>query len=574
MRNSLTPPRSLLLNKLRQGIFVTAAIGALFSSALVARSQTTVQVDSTQPWVGYMNVYNNNGGSEGAYQFGSSWGTSALTAYFVGTNYMGIIPNTNVWNPLDPYWVNTNTVPYTGNKWMEANFYVDVGTAFQGQSVTFVGNPLTNSLVSPYTSLAVIKEFAPGYSFIGMTTATLTPGVPFSVNRAIGAGNITQYGFITTGPDADPATVASLGMVAVAVNNADPAISGNLNGEALVEGQTANFTVTAQGTAPLTYIWTFITTTTTNVLSNGGRISGATTNSLTISNIIPADAGTYMVTVTNAHGSVASSADLLVVPASLAATNLLIDPGFESGQFAASGTAGWFNFSGAAIASTNDYYYLSDEHVTVVQGSNCCQVYAGGSFDGVYQDRPAYPGQVYTANCWFLTPDVDQIGGSNVCYLEVQFRTAGDVMLVQYSSAQIDSTYPTSVWMNLAPTNVRSGDLSTFLGTSPYMVAPPGTAKVRYQITYHDVNAGGSVYVDAANLMIREPTLSAALNGSTVQLSFQTYAGPQYQGYYKTNVTDSWHAFGDPVTGDGTIKTITDSIGQTERIYSVNTITP
>lgn len=560
------------LTKLRQLAFASLAAGALLVSAQTSQSQTTVQVDSTKPWGGFMNVYNNVGGTQGGYMFGSGWGIGALTAYFVGTNYLGVIPNTNTWNPADPYWVNTNTIPYSGAKWMEANFYVDVGTSLAGQTVTFIGDTLTNTLVSPYTSLAFIKEFAPGYSFVGMTTEPLVPGASFSVVRTIGGGNICQYGIITTGPDADPATVASLGTVAIKVNNADPSLS-TLAGDALIEGQTAHFTITAQGTAPFSYKWTQTTATATNVLSNGGRISGATTNSLTIANLALSDAGTYTVTVTNTHGAASASATLTVLPVALAATNLLIDPGFENGGFTSSGNAGWFNFSGAALASTNDYYYLSDQHVTVVQGSNCCQVYAGGTYDGVYQDRPALPGQVYTANCWFLTPSVDHISGSNVCYLEVQFRTAADATLVQYSSANVDSTFPADTWISLAPTNIRSGDFTTFLGTAPYMIAPPGTAKVRCQVTYHVVDGGGSVYVDAANLMVREPIVTAARSGGNVQLSFATFFGPRYQAYYKNSVTDTtWHALGSPVTGDGTVKTITDPVGAGPRLYIVNTL--
>ncbi len=519
-----------------------------------------------------MNVYNNNGGVQGGYQFGSSWGLGALTAYFVGTNYAGMIPNTNTWNPNDNYWVNTNTIPYTGNKWMEANFYVDVGTGFAGQTVTFIGDTLTNSLVSPYGCVAVIKEFAPGYAFIGQTTASLVPGSPFNVVRTIGAGNICQYGFITTGPDADPATVASLGAVAIKVNNADPTVN-TLASQALFEGQTANFTITAQGTAPLSYSWTQITGTSTNVLSNGARISGANSNSLTISNLVLSDAGTYTVTVTNSHGSASAGAALVVLPAAGAATNMLINPGFEDPNFATSGTAGWFNFSGAEIVSTNDFYFLSDQHVTVEEGTNCCHVFASGSFDGVFQDRPALPGQIYTANCWFLTPSADPISGSNVCYLEVQFRTANDTTLVQYSSAMVDTSFPMDTWISLVPTNIRSGDFTTFLGTSPYMIAPAGTAKVRYQITYHAQGSGGSVYVDAANMMVREPIVTATRSGGNVQLSFATLFGPKYQAYYKNSVTDTtWHVLGSPVTGDGTVKTITDAVGAGPRLYIVNTL--
>jgi hypothetical protein len=571
MRES-NPQNRSRFQKLRQALLLSAAVGSLAASAMIAQAQTTVQVDSTKPWGGYMNVYDNVGGTQGGYLWGSTWGTPALTAYFTGTSYLTIIPNTNTWNVTDNYWVNTNTVPFSGAKWMEANFYVDVGTAYAGQTVTFIGDVLTNNLVSPYTCLAVIKEFGPGYSYVGMTTEPLVPGSPFTVSRTIGAGNITQYGFITTGPNANPATVASLGAVAVKVNNADPSLS-TVASSALIEGQTATFSVTAQGTFPMSYQWSYTDGVSTNALSNGGRISGAKTNTLTIANVALTDAGSYFVTVTNTHGSGVAGATLTVIPASSIATNLLVNPAFENGVFTSSGDAGWFNFSGSAYQSTNDYYYLSDQHVTVVNGSNCVQVYPSGSYNGVYQDRPALPGQVYTANCWFLTPTDDHIANSNVCYLEVQFRTAADVTLVQYSSANVTSTSPASVWMNLAPTNIHSGDFTQFLGTSPYMIAPAGTAKVRYQITYHSIDGFGSVYIDAANLMVREPNVTAAKVGGDVQLSFPTLFGPKYQAYYKTNVTEAtWHAVGSPVTGNGNVMTISDPIGATGRIYVVNTL--
>lgn len=521
-----------------------------------------------------MNVYNNTGGSQGGYLWGSPWGVVDLPAGFNGTNYVKISPNINCWNALDPYWVNTNTTPYSGAKWMEANFYVDVGTAYQGQTVNFVGSTMTNTLVSPYFCQAFIKEFGPGYSYVGMTTQPIVAGTPFTVTRGIGAGNICQYGFITTGPDANPATVASLGEVEIAVNNADPNI-GTMNSLALVESQNAGFSVAAQGTAPLHYQWTFVDLYgTTNVLSNGGRISGATTTNLTITGVIPSDAGTYSITVTNTKGTNFAVANLAVVPLAQARTNYLIDPGFELGYFASSGDVGWFNFSGSAIQNTNNVYLGEDPavNVMVIDGTNCCQLYGAGTWNGVFQDRPALPGQVFTASASALTPQLDGILYNN-CYLEVQFRTAGDVVLRQYSSAQITDTTPAFTWINLVPTNIYDGTFTNYLGTSDYMVAPPETAKVRYQFTYHAVAGGaGSVYVDGASLVLREPTATATVSGSNVQLSFATLYGPRYQVYYKTDLTETtWHALGSPVTGDGTVKTVSDSASGGHRFYIVNT---
>jgi hypothetical protein len=145
---------------------------------------------------------------------------------------------------------------------------------------------------------------------------------------------------------------------------------------------------------------------------------------------------------------------------------------------------------------------------------------------------------------------------------------------VQYSSAKVDATAPTSVWFNLTPTNIHDGaNFTNYVGTSSYMVAPAGTAKVRYQVTYHGLDGNGSVYYDAGQLMLKEPVVTAAQVGSQVQLSFPTLYGVRYQVYYKTSVTDpNWHTLGSPVVGDGNVKMVPDGIGALPRYYTVNTL--
>jgi Immunoglobulin I-set domain/Thrombospondin type 3 repeat len=72
-------------------------------------------------------------------------------------------------------------------------------------------------------------------------------------------------------------------------------------------GASASFTVTASGTAPFTYQWSF----NNSPLSNGAEISGATSATLTINPVGAGDFGSYTVLVTNACGNVTS------VPATL-----------------------------------------------------------------------------------------------------------------------------------------------------------------------------------------------------------------------------------------------------------------
>ena len=80
-------------------------------------------------------------------------------------------------------------------------------------------------------------------------------------------------------------------------------------GAALDEGDTLTLTVQHSGQAPTGYRWKKGTA----VLTNGARISGATTNSLTISGVLPADAGSYTVELQAPCGVVTSSAAVIEV---------------------------------------------------------------------------------------------------------------------------------------------------------------------------------------------------------------------------------------------------------------------
>jgi len=75
------------------------------------------------------------------------------------------------------------------------------------------------------------------------------------------------------------------------------------------EGQTATFTVQAQGSTPITYQWQKDEVN----LSNGGDISGATTNQLQIANAETADEDTYRCVLENHYSTVISDGATLTV---------------------------------------------------------------------------------------------------------------------------------------------------------------------------------------------------------------------------------------------------------------------
>ena len=80
---------------------------------------------------------------------------------------------------------------------------------------------------------------------------------------------------------------------------------------AVVAGENASFSVDATGEPPLAYQWFRGST----PLSDGGRVSGTTTDRLTITGTEEGDTGAYSVTVSGDCGSVSASTNLTVRPA-------------------------------------------------------------------------------------------------------------------------------------------------------------------------------------------------------------------------------------------------------------------
>ncbi|HTL67012.1 MAG TPA: endo-1,4-beta-xylanase [Lacunisphaera sp.] len=84
-----------------------------------------------------------------------------------------------------------------------------------------------------------------------------------------------------------------------------PSITTQPSSQTATVGGNLSFSVTATGTAPLTYQWKL----------NGADISGATSSSYSISNVQASQAGNYTVTVSNVAGAVTSTTATLTVNA-------------------------------------------------------------------------------------------------------------------------------------------------------------------------------------------------------------------------------------------------------------------
>ena len=176
-------------------------------------------------------------------------------------------------------YIFTNFPASTGNNNGPDGLVVDFST-FTGSGATGTGAIIyaTTGQASQSSLIRIVDN--------GPSTAPATVLYTSGVNQVIRG--------VRFAPLADPPTIAQQ---PVSVTN--------------VPGSTVSFTVGVTGSAPLTYHWQRGGT---NIL-NAGNISGADTTTLTLVNVSPADAGGYILAVSNDLGSTNSLSATLALSA-------------------------------------------------------------------------------------------------------------------------------------------------------------------------------------------------------------------------------------------------------------------
>src|SRR5271154_1735145 len=188
------------------------------------------------------------------------------------------------------------------------------------------------------------------------------------------------------------------------------------------------------------------------------------------------------------------------------AANVLTNPGFET-----TGLAGWTTF-GPNNSSENTAGIAHG-------GVNFYKVYGSfigaQNYTGVYQDNPSAPGAIYSADGWAYSLSADKINGEDAVWLEVSFRDSSYNALACYRSGVVTSNNIAafggySAWFDLQITNQCSFTNAsaqilfpgTITNTVTNLVAPAGTAYVRYQVVFAQGadNANGSMYFDDLTL--------------------------------------------------------------------------
>ena len=200
--------------------------GARFVWVLLAIASVSSSLATAGDWLGYMNVWSQNPATSGAYLWGSPWGVADLktvvvngsgTGTAITNNVLDLYPNYNCYanNPGDAYWRNNGGAGPRGNKWMDADTYID--TTVSTDTAIFSGTVSAFSLASEFKAEAFIKLFDSNWSLVGTQSQALTGQGNFSLtmDTFFYQGYHIQKGFAVSGTNANPAAAVANGSLQV-----------------------------------------------------------------------------------------------------------------------------------------------------------------------------------------------------------------------------------------------------------------------------------------------------------------------------------------------------------------------
>jgi len=374
-----------------------------------------------------------------------------------------------------------------------------------------------------------------GENIAGATEATLT------VNNAqeADAGAYTVQVSNGVGPVVSAAAVLTvLGM--------PPEITLQPASQTNQAGSTVSFTVAATGQAPLAYRWQKDGVD----LSDGGIISGAQTDTLTLAGVTAAEEGSYAVGVTNAAGGVRSEAAVLVVQNPPVIT---LNP---AGQAVAAGAT--VTFSVEATGTALSYQWkLNGDPIAGATASACTRNNVQTADAGAYTVTVANAVGSVTSDPAVLTVNNPPILAA------IPDRTIHVGSTVVISSSVTHPDLDQTLTFSLEPGAPAEATLDTATGVFRW-TAPETSLNTTNPVTIRVSDDGTPSLSDARSfsitVMARPAILSAVLAGDFINLTWSSIPGLTYRVQYKLNLADAeWTDLMDVTAADWTT-VATDSV--------------
>jgi hypothetical protein len=282
------------------------------------------------------------------------------------------------------------------------------------------------------------------------------------------------------------------------------------------------FAVGVSGAGPLTYQWQ---ENGSNLVA-GPNIGGATNSTLTLSNISFASAGEYSVTVTTPYGAAASLPALLEVYALAPGANLVLNGGFETGDFSDWSlfgdsyglVTGAFEFVhsgswGAKLLSYGDPGYL-EQYITTSAGAfyqislwlNCPQT---TSFHVLWNGQSLFDNPALISSGWTNLQLVASTQSTNSA-LEFVFTTEETYFgLDDISVSNLIVALPPQILIQPSPQLLASGS------TAVFSVGVQGSAPLAYQWQFNGTNlANGGQIGGAASASLTINNISSTNVGA------------------------------------------------------------
>lgn len=360
-------------------------------------------------------------------------------------------------------------------------------------------------------------------------TGSTTPQLTITDAQPGDAGNYTVVVLNATGSTtSDPASL-------VVHPTIPPSITEQPASVVAQAGSTAQFSVTASGTAPLAYQWQR----NGSPIAESGRYSGTTTPLLSIAGVSAADEATYTVVVQNAAGSVSSDEATLKLEAKLP-PSITTQP--KSLTVAEGGSA---QFSVAATGSTPLGYQWKRNGTALVNS---------GRYSGVNTAQLTIAG-ARNSDAGDYTVTVQNSAGaatSDVATLKVlvpplitQQPTAAQIAAgasVTFSVAATGTAPLGYQWKRNGTALVNSGRYSGVTTPNFTISGVRSTDAGDYTVTVR--NSAGSVTSDAASLTLiiapvitQQPQSQTATAGGTVQFSVAATGTAPLDYQWKRNGT-------------------------------------